>query len=65
MQASQGRAAVRSQNGHNKSLISKEQKKLNIVARAVQKTQINPKHNKNTTLKYKIIWEQYEVSEIK
>ena len=65
MQASQGRSAVRSQNGHNKSLISKEQKKLNIVARAVQKTQINPKYNKNTTLKYKIIWEQYEVSEIK
>ena len=36
------------QNGNSKSLISKEKKKLIIVARAVQQSQINPKYNKNT-----------------
>ena len=44
-------------------------KKANIVAKAIQKTQINPKYNKNTTsitsLSGLYIWEQYEVPEIK
>ena len=44
-------------------------KKANIVAKAIQKTQINPKYNKTTTsitsLSGLYIWEQYEVPEIK
>ena len=44
-------------------------KKANIVARVIQKTQINPKYNKTTTsitsLSGFYIWEQYEVPEIK
>ena len=53
------------QNEHNKILISKEQNETNLVARAVQKAQINPKHNKKHNLDYKFIWENYEVPEIK
>ena len=34
------------QNGNSKSLISKEQKKTDTIARVIQQIQINPKYNK-------------------
>ena len=46
---------------NSKSLVSKEQKKVNIDARTVQKTEINPKYNKNNLY----IWKQHGVPEKK
>ena len=57
------------QNRKSKNLISKEQKKANIVARTAQEIQINPKYNKNTTLITSLsslnILEKHEVPKIK
>ena len=48
--------------------ISKEPKKANTDATAVQPTEINPKYNKNTTLIKSLsrlyIWKQHEVPEL-
>ena len=54
---------------NSKCLVSKKQKKANVVARAVKQTQRNPKYNKKHNFDNKLsglfIWEQYEVPEIK